>query len=212
MGLGRAWRQSLVSARVRIYIEGGGNHDHNLERLFRRSWTEFFKAAKLQGHAPRIVRGGARGRTFRLFRNALTSSGPDDLPVLLVDSEAPVAPTHGVWRHLQAHDGWGRPPDAGDDQAFLMVQVMETWLLADRHALRRYFGSQFAESRIPLWPELEGVPKDAVIEALTKASSGCRKRYAKGKVSFELLAQVGPDRVVAACPHAKALLGKLRNR
>ena len=89
---------------------------------------------------------------------------------------------------------------------------METWLLADRQALRRYFGPQFAESMLPHWPELESVPKDTVVEALTKASSRCRKRYAKGKVSFELLAQVDPDRVAAACAHAKALLGKLRNQ
>ena len=94
------------------------------------------------------------------------------MSLLLVASEAPVAPTHGVWRHLQMHDGWGRPPDAGDDQAFLMVQVMETWLLADRQALRRYFGPQFAESRLPLWPELEGAPKDAVVEARNQSRTG----------------------------------------
>ena len=49
-----------------------------------------------------------------------------------------------------------------------MVQVMETWLLADRQALRRYFGPQFADSALPHWPELERVPKDAVLDALTK--------------------------------------------
>ena len=88
---------------------------------------------------------------------------------------------------------------------------METWLLADRQALRRYFGPQFAESALPNWPDLERVPKDTVLDALTKASARCRKQYAKGKVSFELLAQVDPDRVAAACAHARALVGKLRS-
>ena len=200
-----------MSVRVRIYIEGGGDNNQALERLFRRSWSQFFRAAKLDRHAPRIVRGGAREQTFRRFRNALRSSGPDDLPLLLVDSEASVDPTHGVWWHLQARDRWSRPPGAGDDQAFLMVQVMETWLLADRQALRRYFGPQFAESALPHWPDLERVPKDTVLDALTKASARCGKQYAKGKVSFELLAQVDPDRVAAASAHARALVGKLRS-
>ena len=36
------------------------------------------------------------------------------------------------------------------------------------------------------------------------------KGYAKGKVSFELLAQIDPALVEAACPHAKAFLNRLR--
>ena len=37
-----------------------------------------------------------------------------------------------------------------------------------------------------------------------------QKKYSKGKISFELLAHVDPVLVEAACPHAKALLEKLR--
>ena len=49
-----------------------------------------------------------------------------------------------------------------------------------------------------------------VLEALGRATASCRKSYSKGKVSFELLAQVDPARVEAACPHAKAFLNGLR--
>ena len=71
-----------------------------------------------------------------------------------------------------------------------MVQVMETWFLADRDALRNCFGAQFAENALRQWPELEAVPKQTVLDALQRATARCQKRYAKGKVSFELLAQV----------------------
>ena len=87
---------------------------------------------------------------------------------------------------------------------------METWFLADRDALRKYFGSRFAENALGQWAELEDVPKETVLDALRKATERCQNRYAKGRVSFAMLAQVDPARVEAACPHAKALLKRLR--
>ena len=130
-----------------IYIEGGGDSNQDLERLFRRSWTTFFKAAELSGHLPRIVRGGGRERTFDLFAKAIKHPHPKRVPLLLVDSEAPIKTGHSVWQHLQVRDGWDQMPEADDDQAFLMVQIMETWFLADRDSLKRYFGAEFRRTR-----------------------------------------------------------------
>ena len=90
-----------------------------------------------------------------------------------------------------------------------MVQFMETWFLADKDGLQRYFGSGFRERAIRQWPDLEAVPKEAVLNALAQATAACRKAYGKGKTSFELLEYINPDRVRAACPHAKALLQRL---
>ena len=149
-----------------IYIEGGGDRNENLERLFRRAWTKFFAAAGLEGHLPRVVRGGSRSRTFDLFRKAAGNPSPDRVPLLLVDSEEPVQEGHSPWQHLNARDNWSPPGGAGDDQAFLMVQVMETWFLADREALRRYFGTRFRENALPQWPRLEDVSKARVFTAL----------------------------------------------
>ena len=91
-----------------------------------------------------------------------------------------------------------------------MVQVMETWLVADRNALAEYFGALFRENAFRQWPDLEDVSKRDVLDALTRATAGCPRRYAKGNVSFELLERIDPARVEAACPHAQALLRCLR--
>lgn len=91
-----------------------------------------------------------------------------------------------------------------------MMQLMETWLLADRNALKRCFGRNFRESALSTWPQLEAVPKAGVLEALQRATAECGRPYAKGTVSFELLAQADPALVEAACPHAKALFDRLR--
>jgi uncharacterized protein DUF4276 len=194
---------------VKLYIEGGGDGQH-LDPQFRQGWSQFFQAAGLVGRMPRIVRGGGRYQTFDMFRTAVRQAQPGVLPLLLVDSETPVATGHTVWQHLKAQGNWDRPSGAADDQAFLMVQVMETWLLADRDLLKEYFGASWRRNHLRQWPDLEQVPKATILDALDKATAGCAKRYSKGKISFELLGKLRPDMVSAACPHAKALLDRLQ--
>lgn len=194
---------------AKIYAEGGGE-GQLLDTLFRQGWSAFFSAAGLSARMPRVVRGKGRLQTFDLFATAVRNPRPGELPLLLVDSEETVAAGHTVWQHLKARDDWDRPAGSADDQAFLMVQVMETWFLADRNLLRNYFGAALREQHIRQWPVLEEVPKATVLTALEQATAGCAKCYSKGKVSYEILAKLDPATVEAACPHAKALLDRLR--
>ena len=190
-----------------LYIEGGGDSREQGIR-FRQGWNDFFTSAGV-GARTKIVRGGGRQRTFDRFVTALRKRVPSVVPLLLVDSEEAVA-ARPVWQHLQSRDRWNKPAGVRDDQAFLMVQAMETWFLADSNALRAHFGAQFRADALKRWPRLENVPKTTVIGTLRKATAGCAKPYAKGRVSFDLLARIDPARVEAACPHAKALLSRLR--
>ena len=193
-----------------VYIEGGGDRNENLARLCRRSWRKFFEAAGLRGRLPKVVRGGSRSRTIDLFLKATADPDPVRVPLLLVDSEESVQEGRSVWQHLRARERQIPPCGAGDDRAFLMVQVMETWFLADRTALRQHFGPRFREDSLQQWPRLEEVPKATVIDALGNASKNCSSPYTKGTVSFQLLAKIDPGLVEAACPHAKRLLEYLR--
>lgn len=194
--------------KVAIYIEGGGD-GRDLERRFRRGWAKFIAAVGV-GRRPKVVRGGARAETFKRFATAVAGDGADCLSILLVDSEAAVTEGQTVWQHLAANDSWKRPAGASEDKAFLMVHFMETWLLADRAALRAYFGRAFNEKAIPRWQNLEAVPKNAVLHALDRATAACARQYAKGRISFELLAATDPDCVESACPHARDLFDRLR--
>ena len=194
--------------RAMLYIEGGGE-GRELGARFREGWNAFFKKAGLASKT-KIVRGGGRDKTFDRFVTAIENNRPNVVPILLVDSEGPVAAGHTVWQHLSARDDWQRPSNADDDQAFLMVQAMETWFLADRDALRKYFGARFKPNALKKWPALEAVPKRTALDALARATAACTKHYAKGKVSFELLAHIDPALVATACPHAEALLNRLR--
>ncbi len=192
-----------------LYIEGGGE-GKDLRARFREGWNKFFESAGV-GSRTKIVRGSGRDQTFDRFATAVETGHPGTVPLLLVDSEKRVDRRHSVWQHLHARDGWHKPSGVGDDQAFLMVQIMETWFLADRVALRKYFGTRFRQNVLKQWSNLESLSKSTVDNVLRQATASCSKRYSKGKVSFELLAQIDPALVEAACPHANALLNRLRN-
>lgn len=194
---------------AKLYIEGGGSKSKALGISFRQGWRKFFEAAEV--HNIKIVHGGGREQTFRKFKKATEEVSSGMLPMLLVDSESPVDEGSSVWKHLLKNDNWYRPEHARGDRAFLMVQCMETWFLADQDALQSFFGTQFDSNAVKQWPHLEQVSKETVYGTLEKATSKCRKPYSKGKTSFELLAKVNPSLVEAACPHAAALLRQLRS-
>jgi hypothetical protein len=144
---------------------------------------------------------GSRNAAYDDFKTALRTAAENGYPVLLVDSEAPV--NQPAWQHLQSRDGWERPAGAEDDQAQLMVQCMETWCIADRKALREFFGHCLHEGALPVLENLEARTRESVQDALVNATRDCgRDRgYVKGKRSFELLGRLDPAQLKTRLPH-----------
>ena len=198
--------------KAKIFVEGGSPGEKS-NAIFKNSWKTFFEAAELSGRMPGVVRGASRTETFDKFKDALIRQKPHqkdkEVLLLLVDSEGPVNPGHSTWQHLKTRpaDNWDQPPNAGDDSAYLMVQCMETWFLADHNALRTVFQRNFTENPLREWPNLEEIAKERVYDTLDRATNG---RYEKGDTSFKLLARLDPNTVAAACPHADQLLTYLR--
>ena len=108
---------------------------------------------------PRIVACGSRRDAYESFETAQVKMGN---AMLLVDAEAPVT-SQGPWQHLRAIDGWARPPNATDEQCHLMVQVMESWFLADADALSSFYGQGFRKQALPQNPNVEDVSKQDVL-------------------------------------------------
>ncbi|MGB8887693.1 MAG: DUF4276 family protein [Candidatus Korobacteraceae bacterium] len=157
----------------------------------------------------RVIASGDRGSTFRDFCEALRQH-PNDYIILLVDSEAPVAA--GPWQHLAAREGdrWRRPNEAADDQAQLMVQVMESWFFADKAALAAYYGHGFLGDSLPGQTNIELISKRDVFRALEHASQHTQKgRYRKTAHGFDLIEKIDPSRLRAASGHASRLFDVL---
>ena len=197
---------------VKVYAEGGGEAGE-LRTRCRRAFSSIFEKATLTGRMPRVVACGSRKAAFDRFCTALESRSEEDFIVLLVDSEGPVTQEAGPWAHLRARDGWIRPADATDENAHLMVQCMETWFLADRDNLADYFGHGFNPNALPARPEIEEVAKADLFGGLKNATRQTKKgEYGKGRHSFDILEQSDAAKILRASPHARRLIGTLRDK
>jgi hypothetical protein len=197
---------------VRIYVEGGGDQQATLTSC-RQGFAEFFKKIVPAGRQPRIIACGGRRSAFDDFRTALTQYR-DSFCILLVDSEAPVAPGVMPWTHLKTRDGWDRPDGATDDQACLMVQCMEAWFLADKAALATFYGQGFRANALPGQPDVEQVPKSDIFNALASATTATKTKgeYHRTRHGFMLLAHIDPGTLCRASQHAERLAKVLREQ
>ena len=192
---------------MKVYVEGGGSTRQQQAKL-RRAFSQFIEQAGLTGTMPRVIACGSRSVAFNDFETGHKETGA--IAILLVDSEGPVT-ADTPWQHLQDRDGWDRPLDTETDQCHLMVQVMESWFVADREALAGFYGSDFRSNAIPQWPKIEEVPKGDVLSKLRQATSSTRKgSYRKGRHGFEILGRLDPNKVMNAAPHAKRFVDSLR--
>ena len=92
-----------------------------------------------------------------------------------------------------------------------MVQCMEAWFLADKDALVDFFGADFNRNALPQRAEVEDIPKRDLEKGLEAATRQCGKgtHTIRGRHSFEVLAQLAPEKVIDASPHAERLVNTL---
>ena len=170
------------------FLEGGGN-TAQLRSRCREAFTKLFRKCRFD-KMPRVYAVGSRGSAFDRFKTAHNGAGSTDYVAMLIDSEDRVADIEQPWDHLRRRDRWSRHAGATDDQVLLMVTSMETWIVADRDALRERFGSSLNENRLPPLDDLESRGRDDAFNALKRATGN---GYEKGRVSFELVGRLDPS-------------------
>ena len=198
---------------VTIYMEGGGNSTGEKKRLragmngFLRELREKVRESRQQW---RLVPCGGRQRAYETFNNARGHAGESEVIILLVDAEAPVTAPTPV-EHLRTRPGGGWDMDGVDeDQVHLMVQTMETWIVADPEALAAYYGQDFRANALPTRRNLEEEDKTAIAAALDRATERTQKgRYHKIHHAAALLACIDPAKAQERCRHCKRLFDAL---
>lgn len=197
---------------VTVYMEGGGDDEERQAAL--RTGMESFLARGLSGGEarPRVIPCGGRSTAYYRFSQRIAENREREVVILLVDSEQRVTAAT-VREHLQERpeDTWAKNLDpATDDQIHLMIQTMETWVVADTRALALYYGEGFDESELPETGDLESVSKASIDRALRAATgNSARKRYHKIWHARDLLRNMDPDTVQSRCPACRRLFETL---
>ncbi len=184
---------------AKLYIEGGGDSKELHTRL-RKAFSDLLTSAGFAGRLPRTVACGGRGKAFDAFKTAHAGAAPGEFVAMLVDSEDPVEDAEKPWKHLKARDGWDRPAGAAAEQALMMVTCMETWIVADRQAMRDHYNGGPQESALPSVVDLESRRRHDIQGALSHATRDCKNAYQKGKRSFEVLGKLDPAVLKEALP------------
>lgn len=174
---------------LRIYFEG----DKRLKPGFHRFLGEIVEASRSKRCRLQLVE--AEGTPIQDFRDALKTH-PDACNVLLLDWEEKDEATIRK-RGLEGCD---------PESIFWMVQIMESWFLADDDALKTLFKGSLTKGN----PKVEEIPKEDVMERLNKAANG---EYHKVKHGTKLLELIDPAIVRKAAPNCErmfsVILGKL---
>ena len=184
---------------IRIHIEG----DPKLLPGFRQFFDELY------GRGAKIDLAMCKANAIADFISSVKKF-PNATNVLLIDSEGPHAMTR--FQEVRSHDHWDDAVGGAipDDQVHFMVQVMESWFLADRQALRAYYGQGLLENRLPSNPSVEQVPKDDVLSGLADATVPTGKgKYHKTRHAPDLLARIDPSRARSTAPSCARLFDSL---
>lgn len=194
---------------VKIYVEGGGNQERTIKAC-RAGFSKYFERIAQEGKRPRIVVCGSRDQAYRDFAQGL-SDPKYQVILLLVDSEQSVEPGDSAWIHLNKVSRWQRPTGALEDSAHLMVQIMESWFMADKNCLEQFYGQHFNGNALPQRAEIELISKQDVINGLENATSNTKKgRYHKTQHGFEILSMLDPAKIEAASQFARHLHRRVR--
>ena len=97
-----------------------------------------------------------------------------------------------------------------ETQCHLMVQVMESWFVADSAALKSFYSDGFNAKALPKSKDVETVDKDTVLKALDNATRKAKKgKYHKIKHASDLLSRLDPAVVRSASRHCDCLFRTL---
>jgi hypothetical protein len=172
---------------LRIYFEG----DDRLRPGFRQLLSEIAEAARSKKCRFELI--ATDGTPAQDYRAGLKAN-PEAWDVLLLDTDESSA-------NLGAKGLDGCDPES----ICWMVQIMESWFLADIDALKRSYDGGFQESALKGNPNVEEIPKGDVLTRLENATRGTKAGKYQKNHAFKLLGLIDPSKVRSAAPNCERM-------
>ena len=192
---------------IRVYFEG--------DDALRKGFNSFLKSeidlARQRGLGFNLIAGGSTAETIKDFMTAARTH-KDAINIVLIDSDKP--DNGNLIADLKQRESWDTEVGAEiqDEQIHFMVQVMESWFLADRDALKKYYGQGFRDARLPGNQNVEQISKSDVYNGLKNATRDIHKnKYHKTQHAPDLLSSLDVDKVRCKAPSCNRLFHSLRS-
>jgi hypothetical protein len=186
---------------IRIYFEG----NEDLRPGFMNFFSEIRDAAKNRRFRFRLVDSGSK--PIDDYITALESN-PRAWNFVLIDSEGPY--NEKLLRQRCKNEGL---EDSHFESVFWMVQMMESWFLADREALKQYYDQRFRDNSLPPNPKIEAILKEDITKGLKRATKNCKKgEYHKRDHAPFILSKLNPELVKQASPHCRRIFDTVLER
>ena len=173
---------------LRIYFEG----DDGLKPGFDRFLKEIKEAAR--NKRCEFVAVATNGTPAKEYLIALKTHRRAWNVLLLDSDEAVLRPSVSVLRRKGLT---GCDPES----IFWMVQIMESWFLADIEALQSHYKSGFKTNVVTGNPEVEKIPKADVLLKLENATRRTKAGKYQKNHAFKLLGLIDPAKVRKAAPN-----------
>ena len=132
---------------IKLYVEGGGKGSHKratikLQQGFDSFFTEIIELARIKKISFKIIPAGNTQSTYDDFIFSVENS-PQSFNLLLVDSDDALDEDESARAFLQKKYKKWKLKTVKDEQCHLMVQIMESWFIADVDALKQFYGQGF---------------------------------------------------------------------
>lgn len=192
---------------IRVYFEG----DNALRKGFNNFLKSEIDLARQRDLRFNLISGGSTAETIKDFMTAARTH-TDAINIVLIDSDKP--DNGNLIAEVKQRASWDTEAGAEiqDEQIHFMVQVMESWFLADRNALKKYYGQGFREGQLPGNQNVERISKSDVVNGLAKATRNtAKKKYHKTRHAPDLLSSLDIDKVCSNAPSCNRLFHSLRS-
>lgn len=165
---------------LRFYFEG--------DPVLREGFGTFLSETKNRAREKRcrFQLVAAKGKPADALK-AARKTHPSACNVLLLDSDRP--DDGRLCDHLCQESGLEATVC---DSVFWMVEIMESWFLADPEALTEFYGQHFQKSAVQCSLDVELVPKKDVYSKLKAATRNTVHQYDKTADAPALLGRINP--------------------
>jgi hypothetical protein len=186
-------------SRLQVFVEGNPSLKLPLVQFIE-------KAVKVPRGIFALQLGKNKDETIKDFLRTLAEN-PGAKVLLLVDSDGP--DDGNLIERLKRTTTWKlhAPKGIPAERIHWMVQVMESWFLADSAALKRYYKKDFKASAMPKRSNVEQIPKTDVFKVLKRV---VKTGYEKAAHAPKILERLSPETVQARAPSCKRFVKALQ--